>query len=49
MMLVRCPRCGLVAAFGTPEQRMAEIKKHSCRGSLNHPTMVPSAPTGGAA
>lgn len=30
MTIVRCPLCGLVAAFGTAEQRLNEIKHHRC-------------------
>jgi len=43
MTIVRCPKCGLVAAFGTAEQRLEEIRRHSCERLL-HPAFAWSVP-----
>lgn len=44
MTIVRCPKCGLVAAFGTAEQRLNEIQRHRC-AQLTHPTHAWTAST----
>jgi phage FluMu protein Com len=44
MTTVRCPKCGLVAAFGTAEQRFNEIKRHRCQ-ELRHPAFAWTQPT----
>ena len=44
MTIVRCPSCGLVAAFGTAEQRLHEIKRHRC-AQLAHPAAAWSTST----
>ena len=44
MTIVRCPSCGLVAAFGTAEQRLSEIQRHRC-AQLAHRAFAWSPPT----
>ncbi len=44
MTIVRCPSCGLVAAFGTAEQRLSEIQRHRC-AQLAHPAFAWTPPT----
>lgn len=55
MSYLRCSLCGFVAAFGTAEQRVAEIRNHPCLFTIHanafraHPSNPSWMPPGGAA